>query len=168
MKANKSELKEKLNDVIDELDENANLNIIKSKMKAKPNNEFIMMFNKGLLETAIKHRLTTTDYKVLLAVLNYVSYGNVINLTQQTIADDLEITRPQVNVSYGKLIKAKIFYKEKGSLFLNPNYLVKGDLYKSRQSEAYKIFRSNLYEEFKPFIKDKSKLDNAVNKCLSF
>lgn len=161
--------KDELNEFVEDTDQaNYQLNLIKSRIKVKPNESFLMMFSKNLLNAMIEHGLSNTDIKVLLKVCDYVSFGNVINLTHQTIADDLDLNRPQVSKSFNKLENAGVFYKNKSSLFLNPNYLVKGDLRKSKEGEAYKAIRNNLYKELSQYITDKDELEKKVYETMAF
>jgi predicted transcriptional regulator len=161
--------KEDLNEFVEDTDQaNYQLNLIKSKIKIKPNKGFIMVFDQNLLKIINEFNLNATDIKVLLKVCDYVSYGNLISLTHLTIADDLDIKRQQVSRSFNKLEKAKIFYKTKTSLFLNPNYMVKGELRKSKEGEAYKSIRNNLYKELSQYITDKDELEKKVYETMAF
>lgn len=166
MKTTKEELKENLNEFLDNVDENTQINLIKSKLKAKPKDQFVMAFTENL--EGLMDEISATDFKVLLRVCKYLSWGNVINLTQQTIADDLGISQPQVARSFKKLEKNNVFYKQKGSLFLNTNYLVKGDLLKAKEGEAYKITKNALYAELSKYIKDENELKNKVHELMAF
>jgi len=162
----KQDLKDNLNEMIDDMEENQQINIIKSKIKVKPQEQFVMAFTGNLV--GLMDKISALDFKVLLTVCNYVSYGNVINLTQQTIADDLDISQPQVAKSFKKLENSGVFYKHKKSMFLNPNYLVKGDLAKSKDSEAYKTVRNKLYAELSEYIKDEKELQTKVHELMAF
>lgn len=168
MKSSKNNLKEEMNSLVDSLESDEKLNIFKSKMKAKPNEPFVITFYKNIGNLLSGSDLTKLDMRVLFSIIQYVSFGNVINLTQQTIADDLEIDQSQVSKSFKRLEKAGVIFKEKGSLFLNPNYLVKGDLYKSKQGEAYKNTRNNLYKELGEYIKDPEELEKKVHETMAF
>jgi len=96
--------KEDLNEFVEDTDQaNYQLNLIKSKIKVKPNESFLLMFSKNLLNTMVEYGLNNTDVKVLLKVCYYVSFGNVINLTQQTIADELNLTQQQVSKGFKNL-----------------------------------------------------------------
>ncbi|WKL15988.1 replication/maintenance protein RepL [Comamonas testosteroni] len=164
----KNELKDELGELVDGMKDGENINVFKGKKKANIKDEFIMVFNKNLLSSVIKYKLTATDISVLLQVIQYVSYGNVINLTHQNIAEDLEIKRQQVSRSFKKLKDAEIFIDGiKGSLFLNPQYLVKGDLLKATESEAYKQIRNKIYKEFSHFYSGKE-LDEKVHEMMPF
>lgn len=167
MKSTKNNLKEDMNSLVDSLESDEKLNIFKSKMKAKPKDQFFIMFS-GNMAGLLNGKLTAIDLRILFSIIEYVSFGNVINLTQQTIADDLEVKQQQVSRSFKRLEEAGVIFKEKGSLFLNPNYLVKGDLYKSKQGEAYRNTRNNLYKELSEYIKDPQELEKKVHETMAF
>jgi hypothetical protein len=156
-----------VSNLIENLANDEKLIVAKGRLKTKPKQNFVMVFNENLSK-AMKNGLSGTDIAVLFSVIKYVSWGNVINLTQQTIADDLDMLQSAVSRSFKKLEQANIFYRTKGSLFLNPNFLVKGDLTKSKDSEAYKVFRANLYKEFGEIITDPKQLEDKVNSLMSF
>lgn len=164
---NRDEIKEELTELVDGLQDGENLNVFKGKKKANIKEEFVMVFNRSFCKTMKSFSLSPTDLTVLFQVIEYVSYGNVINLTHQTIADDLDLTRPQVSKSFKKLKDAGIFVEEKKSLFLNPQYLVKGDLYKATDSEAYKTIRNKIYDELSPYFSG-TELDRKVHDTLNF
>lgn len=168
MKANKINLKGELSNLVDEMGENEQLNIIKSKKKAKPKDGFVMMFDKNLSNLLDESNITIGDIRVLLSICYYVNWGNLINLTHQTVADDLGMVRQQVSRSFKKLENAGVIFKEKGSLFLNPNYLVKGDLYKAKDSKAYTLTKNNLYKELGEYIKDPEELEKKVHEMMAF
>ena len=164
----KEEIKDKLTDMVDDLKDGQNINVIKGRKKATIKDGFVMVFNLNIKENFIKNNLTATDIIILFQVIEYVSFGNVIHLTHQNIADDLNMKRQQVSKSFKKLKDAEIFFEgKKGSLFLNPQYLVKGDLYKATESEAYKEYRNKLYKEFSPYLSG-AELDKKVHDLMPF
>lgn len=145
-----------------------NMNVFKGRKKADIKEEFVMVFNKTLTNALISKQLTIVDLTVLFKVVEYVSFGNVINLTQQHIADDIGIKRQQVNRSFKKLRETGIFIDgKKGSLFLNPQYLVKGDMYKATESEAYKEIRNQKYNELSQYFSG-AELDLKVHEQMNF
>lgn len=145
-----------------------NINVFKGRKKANIKDSFVMLFDNNLKDVIVEKNLTMADFLVLLQVIKYVNYGNVINLTQQNIAEDLNIKQQQVSRSFKKLREAEIFIDgKKGSLFLNPQYLVKGDLLKATESEAYKEIRNKLYKEFSPYLSG-AELDKKVHDLMPF
>ena len=165
---NKTGIKDEINDLVDGMKDGENLNVFKGRKKANTKEGFIMAFHSSLKSNFIKNKLTATDIIILFQVIEYVSYGNLINLTHQNVADDLDITRPQVSKGFKKLRDSGIFIEgKKGSLFLNPQYLVKGDLFKATESEAYKIVKNQKYNELSTQFSGKE-LDEKVHEQLNF
>ena len=165
---NKNQVKDELTDLVDGMQDGENINIFKGRKKANIKEEFVMVFNKTITNALLTKKLTIVDLTVMFKVIEYVSYGNVINLTHQNIADDLDIKRQQVSRSFKKLKDAQIFIEgKKGSLFLNPQYLVKGDLYKATESEAYKEIKNRIYKELSQFFTG-AELDTKVHEMLNF
>lgn len=167
----KSEFMNEMSKVFDDsTDKEANVNVIKSKKKAETNESFVIFFFKKFAAAIIENNLGKTDLLVLLKVLEYVSWGNVINLTQETIADDLGLKQQQISRSFKKLVDADIFIREKKSLFVNPNYMCMGDLYKSTETDAYRAALSMAYKEVEGVldVKKKEDLDKLAHESMSF
>jgi predicted transcriptional regulator len=168
----KNEFMENVSEIFDETsnDKNANVNVIKSKKKANVNEDFVIFFFEKFSRSIINSKISMSDLLVLLKVLEYVSWGNVINLTQQTVADDLNMKQQQVNRSFKKLEKACIFIRAKKSLFINPNYMCMGDLNKSTESEAYKTVFNRKYKELDDILPEdqKPELHKKAQEAMSY
>lgn len=149
-------------------EENLQVNIIKNKQKIKPNQSFSMVFNSNFSSVLKEYRLNHNDILILFTIIEYVNFGNLISLTQQTIANDLNTSQQNISKSWSKLMKAKILFKHNGSLFLNPKYIVKGNLKNSKESNAYKHIRNEIYDNLKDKIKNDEDLQKAVYKELPF
>ncbi len=109
-----------------------------AKKKAKTNEPFAIVFYRALLEKITELKLSNTDLKTLLAILDFVSAGNVVSLTHEDVAKKAKINRPQATNSIKKLLKAELLMKnESGSLFLNPLFISKTNLEAMKKSEAY-------------------------------
>jgi hypothetical protein len=67
--------------------------------RIKPNEPFVILFYRSLLSVIVDKKLTTTDLKVILTVLDFVSQGNVVSLTHQDVADKAKLVRQQVTNS---------------------------------------------------------------------
>lgn len=108
--------------------------------RVKPKEPFVLLFYRSLLTVIVEKKLTTTDLKVILTVLDFVSQGNVVSLTHQDVATKAKLVRQQVTNSLKKLACAEILLKsEGGSLFLNPNLIAKENLKEMKATEAYKL-----------------------------
>ena len=73
--------------------------------------EYVSMFRHGF-EHLAKLKLTGTDYAVLLILLSRIEYENWIRVSQKTMAQKLNMTRPQVSTSIKKLVEKNILIKE--------------------------------------------------------
>lgn len=167
MQQTKTEIKENVSDLIESMDENHSLNIFKSKNRVKPNEPFAIVFPRSIRMT-LEDNITITDLKVLLTVMEFVSYGNVINLTQQTIANEANLTKQQVSRSFKTLENKGYFYTSKDSLFLNPNFVCKGDLSKMKKSDAYKVVRESQEATLQEAISDPEELSKKLNEYMKF
>ena len=108
--------------------------------RIKPKAPFVILFYRALLSVIIEKKLTTTDLKVILTVLDFVKQGNVVSLTHQDVAIQAKLVRQQVTNSLRKLVDAEVLIKSKGgSLFLNPNLISKENLKDMKATEAYQI-----------------------------
>ncbi|MDI9331549.1 MAG: replication/maintenance protein RepL [Alphaproteobacteria bacterium] len=111
-----------------------------SEYRVKPKEPFVLLFYRSLLSVIVDKKLTTTDLKVILTVLDFVSQGNVVSLTHQDVANKAKLVRQQVTNSLRKLVGAEILLKtEGGSLLLNPNLIAKENLKEMKATEAYKL-----------------------------
>ena len=111
-----------------------------AEYRVKPKEPFVLLFYRSLLSVIVDKKLTTTDLKVILTVLDFVSQGNVVSLTHQDVANKAKLVRQQVTNSLRKLVGAEILLKsEGGSLLLNPNLIAKENLKEMKATEAYQL-----------------------------
>ena len=147
-----------------------NVNIYKGKKKVKPSEEFVMMFFSSFNEIIAEHNLTLADLKVLFQIIKYVSYGNLINLSQQDIADGLGVKQQAVNRSWKKLVESEILFSPPGkkSIFINPNFIVKGELLKAKNGEAYQELLKKTRLDLTPYFDNQDELEKAVQGKMRF
>ncbi len=69
--------------------------------------EYTAMFKHGFKYLA-NLRLNPSDTAVLFGLLSCLEFENWVRISQQTIAEDLGLTRPQVTLAIKKLIELKI------------------------------------------------------------
>ena len=120
-----------------------NITIFVGKGTLKANDPFVILFYKNVLHHVLKANLTMTDIKIMLTVLDYVSRGNVVNLSQTEIAHVLNMKKQQVSRSWKNLIRAEIFLtNECGSVYLNPDYMAKQSLKSMKDSTAYSLAKA--------------------------
>ena len=120
--------------------EDTHVTVFIGKGTAKVKSSFAILFHESLLEKMVTSELSITDIKVLLCILKYVYKGNVVNISQSEIAEDLTIQRQQVSRAYGRLTKSGLLITSKsGSIFLNPQIVAKEALKNMKQTPAYKM-----------------------------
>lgn len=136
---------ENLSDVIQKEASNTdNISVFIGKGTLKTTQPFAILFYRSLLNGLILSKLTLTDVKVLLVVLDFVSTGNVIHLTHQEVADRLSILRQQVSKSFKNLLEAEVLVESASkSLFLNPTLISKESLRSAKETEGYAIVDKN-------------------------
>ena len=105
-----------------------NISVNVAQQKIKPTAEFCFMFIMNMLNLTRDVDITKQDLAVLIEYAAKMQYGNQINISQQDIADALEIDKSKVSKSVKKLVERGIFYKDKRSLYMNWKYLAKGNL----------------------------------------
>lgn len=169
MQLEKEQLKDSLCKMVDGADEKTSINIIKGKFKAKSNIPYVITFYPKFIE-ALENGLTNLDQRVLYKLCEYLQFGsrNAINISQMDLAEDLGVKQSQVSKSYKNLEKLGILIRDRRSLYIDNNYLVKGNLEDSKDSESYKISRNRLYKILGEHIKDQKKLEEAVHKAMSY
>jgi len=95
--------------------------------KVSIKNEFVLFFVDNFNEVMIKYNLTQREIKVIFAILNKMSYGNQLNITQKAISQKSGIAKAHVSTIYKSLIEKNILIRyEDGSIFFNPNLALKG------------------------------------------
>jgi predicted transcriptional regulator len=167
---NQTNITEKLTNLVEEAKEdNLQVNIFSKKRTIKPSQDFVMVFHSNFYDLVDEFKLANNDLKVLLTIFNYLSFGNVINLTLKTIEKKTGIDKANISRIIKKLETAKILYRDKEkSLFLNPMYIVKGSLSSVKDSDIYRQVRNEIYNELKESFKDDEELQKAVYSKLPF
>jgi hypothetical protein len=103
-----------------------------SKKKANLYGEYVMTRQEGFLRLAKDKDLTGSDLRVLHVYLGKLDFENFIRISQQEVADYLDMKKSNVSVSTRKLINKKIILEGprvgRSSTFrINPFYGWKGD-----------------------------------------
>lgn len=102
-----------------------------TRKKANLDGEFIMARQEGFLRLSREKDLTGNDYRVLNVYFGNLDFENYIQISQQAIADYLEMNRQHVGRSTNKLVEKGILIKgtkvgKHNTYRLNPFYGWKG------------------------------------------
>lgn len=119
---------------LDDNDEFKDIKQINAKVYMETNkkisikNEFVILFVENFNEVMVKYKLNGREMKVVFTILNLMSFGNQINITQKLISQKSGIAKAHVSTIYKSLIEKNILirHEEDGSIFFNPNLALKG------------------------------------------
>ena len=75
-----------------------------AKPKKHLNDDYARCFLNEILGLAVDRDFTGTDLRVLLAIIGNLGYNNTINISQGQLGKELNIKRPEVTKSIGKLV----------------------------------------------------------------
>lgn len=101
------------------------VSIAKDQKKIDTKNEFVLLFTKNLNDIINFYDLNKTDIKLLLLILEKMSKGNQVNITQTALAKELNIDRSNLNRNFKKLRECKILIKDEyNNEFINYNLCI--------------------------------------------
>lgn len=104
--------------------------IMTRHIRIRPHNEFVILFADSLFQCMHEFKLTATETKVILRYIHYAQFGNLLSLDPNAIIQDCGINRQQLSRARRKLVECGILLEVGKSLFLNPQIITKGELYK--------------------------------------
>ena len=94
----------------------------------------------GFSSNLLKLDLTPTEFKIIVYILETLKWGNVVAMTQKSIANSTGISPSVVNRNWKSLIaKYVLIVDENGSIYLNTNFFFIG-LYKDMDKQRREDF----------------------------
>lgn len=102
----------------------------------------------GFSENLLKLELTPTEFKIIIHILDTLKWGNVVAMTQASIAAKTKISPSVVNRNWKTLITKKVLIiDENNSIYLNTNYFFIG-LYQKMDKERRADFeKASVYDD---------------------
>lgn len=122
---------EKLNHEISQtIKEGGDLNVITSRRKKLvPLNSFVILFAQAFLTAIEKCDLGIKEVKLMLKIIDYAKYGNLINLPRKRLMEDLGISKYSLSRSLRKLHDSGMLMTIDDVLYFNPQLISKGNLF---------------------------------------
>lgn len=81
----------------------------------------------GFSANLLKLDLTPTEFKIIIHILETLKWGNVVAMTQKSIATKTNISPSVVNRNWKSLIEKNVLIAdEEGSIYLNTNFFFIG------------------------------------------
>lgn len=119
-------------------EDNDKVNIIVSKKYTHDvKNNFVMLFYENLFDIIKKHKLGMIELEVLLTLLKFASYGNLLSYTQKAIGKIIDKPQPNVSRALKKLRDKNILIKLETGEYLNPHIITKGNIGKMASNEIF-------------------------------
>lgn len=102
----------------------------------------------GFSENLLKLELTPTEFKIIVHILDTLKWGNVVAMTQASIAAKTKISASVINRNWKTLITKKVLIvDENNSIYLNTNYFFIG-LYQKMDKERRADFeKASVYDD---------------------
>ncbi|EBD8652832.1 TPA: helix-turn-helix domain-containing protein, partial [Escherichia coli] len=116
------------NDRSDKNKEGINLNAkvyVEKEKKTSLKKDFVITFVENL-EALAKLNLKPNEFRIIVEIVKVMEYGNLINLSQSTIAKNLNLAKSNVSYYFKNLKKKNILVEKDGHVFMNSNIFSKG------------------------------------------
>lgn len=121
---------------------NAKLFVSSGKFRMKVLNEFALMFASVFLQTIDDYKLTRNDIRVVLKIIEYTQFGNLLRMSYTTLAKDLNIHKADISKSIKRIKDSGLIIDIEGSLYLNPHIICKGRLSTTDEQDEKLINKS--------------------------
>ena len=105
---------------------NANVNMYMGKARIPIMNNYVLLFYNAFDKMIDEYSLSRTEIRTMLKIMEYMRFGNLIQLSQKKMAEDLKIDRPFVSRIMKRLKNCGLLIDDGGNLYLNPQIIAKG------------------------------------------
>lgn len=106
---------------------NAQIFVYSGKRKMQIVNEFAIMFGTAFLQCIDDYNLSRNDIRVVLKIIEYMKFGNLVRMSYSSIAKDLNIDKSNISKTIKKLRENKLIITDNGNDYLNPHVIAKGN-----------------------------------------
>lgn len=132
-------------------EDDAELNVIlTNNLRYIPRNEFSILFADALFvytEPALKEKkMSMTDLRVILRIVHYTKYGNLVQISRQTLMEDCGLKPAHLSRSLKKLHELGLLLTVNRNMYLNPQVIAKGSLRSFAEAKKIEGFEQNLIE----------------------
>lgn len=106
---------------------NSQVFVYVGKKKMQIVNEFAIMFGTAFLQCIDDYNLTRNDIRIMLKIIEYMKFGNLIKFSYSSLAKDLKIDKSNVSKTIKKLKENKLIITDNNNDYLNPHVIAKGN-----------------------------------------
>lgn len=120
------EIVDGLQQTMNEGEKSVNVYVAPNKMPIV--NQFALMFNTAFLQTIDDYKLTLNDVRVLLKIVELMRFGNLVRISWNQVAKQLNMASSNVSRHVKNLKKALLLIEDAkdGNMYLNPHIIAKG------------------------------------------
>lgn len=106
----------------------AKATVVIGKNKMQTINEYAFLFATNLNAIIIEYNLTRRDIMVVLKLIEYMYFGNLLSFSNSKLAKDLNLDPSNVSKVMKKLKHTELIIEDEGNLYFNPHIACKGTL----------------------------------------
>lgn len=125
-----------INDQMTDKNSDINVNISHSRMDIC--NEYVLLFYANFKNIIREYKLTKNDILVVLQMLEYMQYGNLLRISYRKLANDVGIDPKNINKTIKRLKDSDLLIEEDENTYLNPHVIAKGR-FKSKDEKSSKL-----------------------------
>lgn len=100
-------------------------------------NEYVCVFITNLNRIIKHYNLRMQEIRVLLQILEYMRFGNLISLSLKTLSEDTGMDKGNISRSMKRLKETGVIVEDRGSLYFNPHIVFKGYLDENEEDDRH-------------------------------
>lgn len=132
-----TEISEKVQAEIDK--GNAQISIFTGATKMPIVNNYALLFHTAFLQTIDDYKLSLNDVRVMLKIIEYMKFGNLVHMSWTKLGKDLGISSKNISRHITKLRNAKLILDDDGNIYLNPQIVAKGKFLQKGDEDLEKL-----------------------------
>lgn len=121
-----ADVAQNLQDTMDKSRSGANVFVSENKMQTI--NEYALLFATNLDLIIEKYDLNKSEIRVVLKLIQYMYFGNLLAFSNNKLAKDLNTDKGYISRILKKLKKTELIVETDGNLYFNPHIACKGGL----------------------------------------
>lgn len=99
-------------------------------------NEYVLLFFANFKNIIVAYKLTKTDILVIMQMLEYMQYGNLLRISYAKLAKDVGIDPKNINKTIKRLRDSDLLIEIDDNTYLNPHVIAKGKFKKKDEKVA--------------------------------
>lgn len=131
-----SEIFNAINNQMTDKNSDINVGIWQSRMDIC--NEYVLLFFANFKNIIREYNLTKTDILVVMQMLEYMQYGNLLRISYTKLAKDVGIDPKNIHKTIKRLKSSNLLIEDEENTYLNPHVIAKGK-FKSKDEKSARL-----------------------------